>query len=239
MNNLIEVEGLGFSYHTVNVLDNICFAVGSGEFIALIGANGTGKSTLLRLLLGELPPQHGTIKLLGEDVRNFKAWWKLGYLPQDSVALAADFPVSVLEVVTMSLYREVGLFRLPGKNAKQRAMYALEQVGMQAYSARLIGELSGGQIQRVMLARALAAGSKLLLLDEPSNGMDADAVSQLYELLAKLSKQGMAVLMVTHDLVRAGHYVDRTLCLDRDSIMHIYHPGHDICCIHHENGEGA
>ena len=239
MDKLIEVEGLGFSYGAATVLDNIGFSVSGGEFIALIGANGTGKSTLLRLLLGELSPQQGRIRLFEDEVGSFKSWWRLGYLPQDSVALAAGFPANVLEVVTMSLYREIGPFRLPGKQAGQKAMKALEQVGMADYATRLIGALSGGQIQRVMLARALAAGSELLLLDEPSNGMDADAVGQLYELLAKLSKQGIATLMVTHDLVRAGHYVDRTLCLDRDSVMHIYHPGHDICCIHHENGEDA
>ena len=239
MTKLIEVHGLGFSYQATRVLENIQFAVNPGEFIALIGANGTGKSTLLRLLLGELPPQQGSIKLFGEDIRSFRNWWRLGYLPQDSVALAAGFPANVLEVVAMSLYRKIGLFRLPGKKARQRALEALEKVGMQDYATRLISELSGGQIQRVMLARALAAGSELLLLDEPSNGMDADAVGQLYELLVELSRQGPAILMVTHDLVRAGHYVDRTLCLDRDSVMHIYHPNHDICCIHHENGEGS
>jgi zinc transport system ATP-binding protein len=235
---MIEVSNLSFSYQGTPVLENIGFSVGAGEFVALIGANGTGKSTLLRLLLGELQPQGGEIRLFGEDIRRFREWHKIGYVPQDSVSLAEGFPASVLEAVTLSLYRETGRFRLPGRREREKALAALAQVGMGEHSRRLIGTLSGGQIQRVMIARVLAAGSGLLLLDEPTSGMDPESTERFYGLLKGLAGDGMTVLLVTHDLARAGHYVNRTLCLDEDSAMHLYHPALDVRCIHHRRHGG-
>jgi zinc transport system ATP-binding protein len=109
---------------------------------------------------------------------------------------------------------------------------------MREHAGRLIGMLSGGQIQRVMIARVLAAGSGLLLLDEPTSGMDSESTERFYGLLKELAGKGMTILLVTHDLVRAGHYVGRILCLDEDSAMHLYHPALDVRCIH-RHGEEA
>lgn len=238
--NAIEVEKLSFSYRDVPVLQNVSFSVPEGAFSALIGSNGTGKSTLVKLLLGELEPAAGRISLFGEDISVFRRWPEIGYVSQEGLTRKADFPASVYEIVAASLYSRTGLFHFPSKADKERVLQALDEVGMKDYSRRLIGELSGGQRQRVLIARALCAEPEMMILDEPITGMDAESAASFYELLKNLNcRKKLTVFMVTHDLDRISAYADSIFCLEYGSLVELTpeelrheqehrheHPGH-------------
>lgn len=214
MEAVVDVRALCFSFADAPLLTDINFRVERGDFLAVTGANGAGKSTLLRLLLGELAPASGGILLFGEDAQHFKRWRRIGYVPQNGAAFAQGFPANALEIVCANLYGEIGPLRFPGKHHRQKAANALRAVGMEERARSLIGELSGGQLQRVLLARALVAQPELLLLDEPSTGVDDETVRLLYTLLAARCRDGMTAVMVTHDYPRAHAYVTRSFCLD-------------------------
>ncbi len=222
MEKAIDVKNLAFAYGQTPVFDHLDFSVEKGSFTALIGANGSGKSTLMKLLLGELRATEGSIVLFGEDIKDFELWKRIGYVSQEGLSRKVDFPASVMEVVLSSLYSEIGLFHLPGKREKELALKALDAVGLREYSRRLISELSGGQRQRVLIARALVSKPMLLILDEPSTGMDSDSLSSFYELLYNLNKkEGLTILMVSHDLDRISSYVSDIYCLDYGSVVHL------------------
>ena len=219
--NAIEIKNLHFSYGKENVLEGVSLCLKEGRLAILAGENGAGKSTLLRLLLGELPigenpkgdqeegSSDGSIEILGQDIRQFKDWSSISYVPQNGMGGWKDFPASVEEIVRANLYKQIGLFRFAGKKERQQVRAALAQVGMEEYQNRLIGRLSGGQQQRVLLARALVNEPKLLILDEPTSALDEKNASHFYQLLKKINaEKKLTVLMVTHDLKRAASYAD-------------------------------
>ena len=219
--NAIEIKNLHFSYGKENVLDGVSLCLKEGRLAILAGENGAGKSTLLRLLLGELPigenpkgdqeegSSDGSIEILGQDIRQFKDWSSISYVPQNGMGGWKDFPASVEEIVRANLYKQIGLFRFAGKKERQQVRAALAQVGMEEYQNRLIGRLSGGQQQRVLLARALVNEPKLLILDEPTSALDEKNASHFYRLLKKINaEKRLTVLMVPHDLKRASSYAD-------------------------------
>ena len=216
-----KAEKLRVGYGKQPLIENIEICLEKGEILTLIGPNGAGKSTLLRLLLGELPigESHkgdqeegsgdGSIEILGQDIRQFKDWSSISYVPQNGMGGWKDFPASVEEIVRANLYKQIGLFRFAGKKERQQVRAALAQVGMEEYQNRLIGRLSGGQQQRVLLARALVNEPKLLILDEPTSALDEKNASHFYRLLKKINaEKRITVLMVTHDLKRASSYAD-------------------------------
>ena len=222
MQKVIEAENLGFAYGGDRVFSNVEFEVREGDFAAVIGSNGAGKSTLMRLLLGELTPSEGRVMLFGEDAARFRDWPKIGYVPQNATRAGQDFPASVREIVEANLYSQAGLFRLPGKALKARATEALRLVGMESFEKRPIGQLSGGQQQRVMLARVLTGQPKVMLLDEPTSGVDAKTVDTLYQLLTRLNReQNLTIVMVTHDVNRASGIASRVLCLEEGSLVEL------------------
>ncbi|MDR1440397.1 MAG: ABC transporter ATP-binding protein [Clostridiales bacterium] len=222
MAEAIVAEDLCFAYGGEPIFSHISLAVGAGEFACVIGANGSGKSTLLRVLLGELEPLSGRVRLLGQDIRRFREWPKVGFLPQNGIAAYADFPATAEEVVAANLFSRIGFLRMQKKEHRELARAALRQVGMEACAGQLIGRLSGGQRQRVMLARVLAGEPCLLLLDEPTTGVDAETVASLLELLARLNRErGLTIVMVTHDTARISKYASRFLCLEEGSIMEL------------------
>lgn len=200
--NGIEVTDLSFSYGNTPVFEHVNLTVPQGHFAALIGSNGAGKSTLIKMLLGELSltGETGSIRLMGEDVKQFRSWREVGYVPQNGMASYKDFPASVEEIVQANLYSQIGRFRFSGKKEKEQVLKALRQVGMEDFRKRLIGRLSGGQQQRVLLARALVSVPKLLVLDEPTSGVDEKNTEEFYRLIQTLNRrEGMTVFMVTHD----------------------------------------
>ncbi len=221
MQTIIEAENLGFSYGGEKVFSGVNFAVREGDFVALIGNNGAGKSTLMRLLLGEMTPGEGRVRLFGQEVSRFRAWPRIGYVPQNAARAGQDFPASVREIVEANLYAGAGLFRRPGRALRERAADALRQVDMAGFEKRAIGELSGGQQQRVMLARVLAGRPEVMLLDEPTSGVDSRTVEALYALLARLNRGGLTILMVTHDVARASRIASRVICLEEGSLVEL------------------
>lgn len=222
MPNVLEVDNLSFSYGNEPIFSKIGFSVSKGDFAAVIGSNGAGKSTLLRLILGELPPSTGNIRLFGQDIRQFRDWPKIGYVPQNVLQSGVNFPATAEETVKANLFSQIGLLRFPKKEHLEKTRQALEMVGMAEYAKRLIGKLSGGQQQRVLLARVLVSQPEIMLLDEPTVGVDAQTVDSLYELLSRLNKEtGLTLIMVTHDISRAVDHVSRILCLEEGSLIEL------------------
>lgn len=192
---LVDLDNITVRYGEVTVIDDVSFCVHSGDFVALIGPNGAGKSTLLRVLLGLLKPERGKVRV---------ATQRLGYVPQQSdLRQSHQVPLSVLEVV-----------RLSGA-PRPMALEKLKEVNMERSAKRLFSELSGGQQQRVLIARALAAEPELLILDEPTTGIDEQSQHQFYELLTGLRRKGIAIIMVSHDIDTVLNVVDRVICLSR------------------------
>lgn len=222
MSNVIEATNLSFHYGNEPIFTKINFSIDEGDFVAIIGSNGTGKSTLFRLILKELVPVTGKIRLFDQDVREFRNWPNIGYVPQNGLQSIANFPATAEEIVMANLSSQIGLLRFPKKEHREKVQKALELVDMAAYSKHLIGELSGGQQQRVMLARVLVNNPKVMLLDEPTSGIDAKTILSLYELLARLNREtGITIVMITHDIERAADYVSRVLCLEEGSLIEL------------------
>ncbi|MDR2665250.1 MAG: ATP-binding cassette domain-containing protein [Oscillospiraceae bacterium] len=225
MSEIVHTENLSYRYGDETIFSRLNLTVCSGEFVALTGMNGSGKSTLLRLLLGELAPRSGGIRLFGQDISDFKQWHRLGYLAQDGLKSGADFPATAEEVVTANLYAQIGPLRPVKKRHREAALGALARVGMERYAKRMLGSMSGGQRQRVMLARVLVGEPELLVLDEPTNGVDNDTADSLFALLAKMCSEGkIAAVMVTHDTARAASCAARTLLLEYGSLKEIGSP---------------
>lgn len=216
----IEVRDLGFSYGEEPVFRHLSLQVGRHEFVGLIGANGAGKSTLVRLILGLEKPTEGEVLLFGQKQESFRDWGRIGYVSQKAAAFNSAFPGTVREVVLANLYSKIGLLRRPKKEHHERVEEALCRVGMQDYSKRLIGQLSGGQQQRVFLARVLVNDPELILLDEPTVGIDARSEGELYQLLHKLNEEnGMGVLLVSHDIGAVTVHTKRLLCMGADGFF--------------------
>ena len=200
-NYILEIKDLSYYYEREKALDQISFALTEGAFLAIAGPNGSGKSTLLKLILGLLKIKEGEIKLFNEDLSQFKDWDLIGYVSQKANSFNTGFPATVYEVVASGLTKKIGIFKFMGKKDREKVEAALEAVGLSPFSGKNIGELSGGQQQRVFIARALVSEPKLLILDEPTVGVDADNVRAFYKILQQLNKElGITLILVTHDL---------------------------------------
>ncbi len=208
----VRVEGVTFGYDDRVVLEDVNVTVQRGEFLAIVGPNGGGKTTFLKLLLGLLQPIRGRIEVFGE--RPARVLRRLGYVPQ-VFQYDSAFPVTVSDVVRMGLLGVSGCHGTEGR----RVEAALERVGLGALVRRPVAQLSGGQRQRVLIARALVAEPDMLLLDEPTASVDGLVRQGIYELLAELNKQ-MTVLVVTHNLAFVSNLVRDVLCVNRRVLRH-------------------
>ena len=193
-------------------VDHVSFDIESGDYVAIVGENGSGKSTLLKGLLGLMPPRSGSI-VYGDGLKQNM----IGYLPQQTV-VQRDFPASVYEVVLSGFCGGQGFAPFYAKAQKQHALQSLQRLGMAEYKNRPFSALSGGQRQRVLLARALCATKKLILCDEPAAGLDALVTTQLYETIAQLNREGITVIMVTHDLGEALPYASKVIHMGREQV---------------------
>jgi manganese/iron transport system ATP-binding protein len=200
------------AYGRAPVLEGVDGVVDPGESVALIGPNGAGKSTLLKAILGLVPVVQGSITVLGGPPAAVRR--QVAYVPQADT-LDAEFPVTAAQVVLMGRYPRVGWVRWPGRADRRAAAAALEEVGLAEQARERFGVLSGGQRQRVLLARAIAQQARLLLLDEPFNGIDAASEEQLLEALRRLRADGAAVVVSTHDLALAHLFCDEVCLLNR------------------------
>jgi manganese/iron transport system ATP-binding protein len=205
----LVLDHVAAAYGRDPVLEGVIGSVEPGSALALIGPNGAGKTTLIKAVLGLVPLTAGRIEVLGTSPEDARA--RVAYVPQAD-ALDQQFPVSVLHVVLMGRYRRIGWLRRPGKRDRATALAALEEVGLAARARDRFGVLSGGQRQRVLLARAVAQEARLLLLDEPFNGVDATTTEALLAVLERLRADGVAVVMSTHDLAVA-HLICDDACL--------------------------
>ncbi len=218
VSNIIEVHHLTFQYNGIHVFQDLHFELQRHKFVGLFGANGSGKSTFLRLMLGELKCFNGSIHLFGQPVSKFRTWHKIGYVPQIGLAKQMDFPATVKEVVQANLYSSLGLFRFPGKR-NHKSGKTLSLLHMEDFSSRLIGELSGGQRQKVLLARALVSNPSLLILDEPTTGIDAESVQSFYQLLSHLHQEtGLTILLISHDTEYVSNIANQIYLLENGTI---------------------
>src|SRR5690554_6205411 len=204
MTRILEVKNVSFGYDRDLILENISLELNRGDYLGLIGPNGSAKSTLIKLILGILKPYRGSIKLFGEDIQSFKQWSRIGYVSQKATSFNKNFPATVEEILRVNL-----------KSKDQSAVNrALDIVRMGAYKKRLIGNLSGGQQQRVFIAKALISQPELLLLDEPTVGIDISSQELFYEILDRLNKNyQMTIILVSHDIGVITEKVNRIACM--------------------------
>ncbi|CAA6818212.1 MAG: Zinc ABC transporter, ATP-binding protein ZnuC [uncultured Sulfurovum sp.] len=214
--SVIEIKNLSFAYDKQVILENINLSVQENDFLAIIGPNGGGKSTLLKLILGINPIKEGTIHTFGELPKKNLA--KIGYVPQNT-NVNTEFPIKVIEVVLMGHIGEKRPLFGYAEDEKLCAMGALEQVGMKEFANEKIGSLSGGQRQRVMIARALCAHPKILILDEPTASIDVEGQKQIYKLLETLNSY-ITIIVVSHDVSVIMQYATTVVHINKTLSYH-------------------
>jgi zinc transport system ATP-binding protein len=241
---VVDLSGVTFGYTTTPVVEDVSLSIGPGEYVAIVGPNGSGKSTLMELMLGLREPDMGTARLFGERAGRFDDGERVGYVAQRA-GTAEGMPITVREVVKMGRFPHVGTDRVVGDDRTvvealreapletvggvANAVFgrltpadwtvvddALDTVGMSAFADRRVTQLSGGQRQRAFIARALASEADLLVLDEPTVGVDAESVDAFYDLLAALNAEGITVVLIEHDLGAVVEHADRVVCLNRE-----------------------
>jgi zinc transport system ATP-binding protein len=212
--NPVEMENVSLKFNNQPVLQNINLLIAENDFLAIIGPNGGGKSTLLKIILGLIKVDQGRIIIFGNKPGNPQN--PIGYLPQH-VSFDPDFPINVFETVLSGRYH--GLMKNYSDDDREMVIKALEEVGMENMQDRQISRLSGGQIQRVFIARAIVRGPKLLLLDEPMASIDPEMQNSFYNLLSKL-RERMAVVLVSHDVGAVSSHVDNIACLNQRLYYH-------------------
>lgn len=214
MPEAVELKSLNVNLNGIEVLSNINLHLRKDRFLGIVGPNGSGKTTLLRAILGLVKPASGEILVFGKDPREMTKRGMCGYLPQH-LNVDITFPATNLDVVLMGLHGRLGMFRRPSKEDRVKAVELLATMGMSGYENHIFGALSGGQQQRVSIARALISDPKLLILDEPSTGVDVVGQEDFYHLLKGLQKRlQLTIIMVSHDIGTISAYVDEVACLN-------------------------
>ncbi|MDO5725577.1 MAG: metal ABC transporter ATP-binding protein [Tissierellia bacterium] len=197
----IEVKNLNFGYTQDLVLKNLNFEVDEGELVTVVGVNGSGKSTLMKVMLGELKPLSGTVRLMGKDPMTMSSFKEVGYVPQSNVVNQIAFPITCIELVVLNLYEDFGLIKIPKKKHKQKAIDILKRLDLEEYINVPFNELSGGLQQRVMIARAMVNDPSILILDEPTAGVDDKSKGMFFDLIEKLNEEfNISIVLVTHEL---------------------------------------
>ncbi len=198
---IFDVKNLSFRVRGVDILSNISLEIFNGEYIAIIGPNGGGKTTLIRMLLGLEKPSDGEVKLFGKNLKNFKEWHKIGFVPQRASLVDENFPATVEDIVKMGRVAKRGLFTRFSSDDAKIVKDAMLKMDILDLKEKMVGRLSGGQRQRVMIARALASKPEILILDEPNTGVDMVSQKRFYKLLAQLNKEeNITIVFITHDI---------------------------------------
>jgi len=213
---VIDAVDVCVRYGGTHVLDHVALRVDPGDFVGIVGPNGGGKSTLLRAVLGLVPTTCGEVRLFGQPLSAFRDHERIAYVPQNVVHVDARFPVTAFEVALMGRTARRGLLRGFGGADRERARAAMREVGVEALADRPIGHLSGGERQRVFLAKALASEPEVLILDEPTTGVDASAREEFYRLLDRLNhERGMTLVLVSHDTQAIALTAHRLVAVNR------------------------
>ncbi len=235
---IVEVKNVSFNYNNDLIIDDVSFTINKGEFIGLIGPNGSGKTTLLKIILGLIKPRIGTISLFGQEIKEFSDWYKIGYVPQRLAIADSSFPATVEEVISMGRFSRIGLFSRLNEKDKSVIKNTIDFFELTALKDKRISELSGGQQQKVFIARAMASEPSLLLLDEPTTGVDVFAEKMFYETLSKINKKhNVTLVLVSHDIGMVTSYVSRLICINR-TIMACPTHLHDVNQLRDIYGEG-
>ncbi|MCK9186354.1 metal ABC transporter ATP-binding protein [Candidatus Gracilibacteria bacterium] len=236
MEKIVEVKNLNFNYGVAEVLKDVTFSIERGDYVGLGGHNGSGKTTLVKIILGLLSPDTGEISVLGKDLKKFKQWSKIGYLPQNVSLFNPIFPATVYEVVSLGLLSKKKFPRRITKSDEKIVDKALEELEILDLKNKLISDLSGGQQQRVFLAKALVNEPELLILDEPSNALDAKTRNKFFNLLNSLNKKkGITIILITHDIGHIGEHANKLLYLEKSIVF--YGKLSEFC--HSEKMEGV
>lgn len=218
--SLIQAKNVSFRYNQEHILEDVSFDIHEGEFIGIIGPNGSGKTTLLKILLGLLKPEQGTITFMGKPISTGQQS-QVGYIPQKVTQLETRFPITVEEVVALGRVNRKKLFHWSTSADHDAVTRALEAVDLVSFRKRLITDLSGGQQQRAFIAKALASEPKLLLLDEPTVGIDEKSQENFYALLSDLNKKhNITIVIVSHDVDVVINEVSTVLCLNKTLVYH-------------------
>ncbi len=226
--SLVSVRNVSFAYDGTPVLINVDLAIEKGDFLAVIGPNGSGKTTLVKIILGLLLPSSGKVEIFGKKPAEFTDWNKVGYVPQKATHIDPFFPASVEEVVGMALISRRRQASASAREDRAKVGRALEAVGMAEAAKEPIGRLSGGQQQRVFIARALVTSPRIIFLDEPTTGVDAETQAAFYDMLDGLNRsEGLTIVLVTHDIGIVNKHVNSVACLNQKLI---YHGDHAAFC---------
>ncbi len=221
---VFEIKDVTYEYkdklEATPALQNISFSINQGEFLAIVGPNGSGKSTLLKLILGVYKLQQGNILINGKTRKSFNAWQEIGYVSQKAAAHAKGFPATVKEVVLSGLTKEKGLFKRFNKKDNEQLDKTLKLLDIEHIKNQNVSNLSGGQAQRVFIARALINEPSILVLDEPTEGIDSKHVKDFYNVLLKLKNQNVTILLVTHDIGVVVDNADKVACLNEHLHFH-------------------
>lgn len=220
--NLIDVKNLSFAYNNEYILEDLSFELNEGDFLAIIGENGSGKSTLIKILLKSLKKDSGTIKILGKDIENFKDYEKIGYVPQVNDLSKVSFPITTREFIVMNLYKEFGPLKRPKKAQRDKVDIVLKTLGILDLKERPLRDLSGGQKQKVMIARALVSNPDIIILDEPTVGIDSKSKDEFLKLLSHLNKtHDKTILIISHEMEIVKKYVTRIVRIDNKRIENV------------------
>ncbi|GFO59266.1 ABC transporter ATP-binding protein [Geomonas silvestris] len=216
----LAIRNLRAGYHGSEALRDVTFSVSRGDYLGICGPNGSGKSTLVKVILGLVTPQSGEISLLGTPRDSFKEWRRIGYLPQGLQFFNPHFPATVDEVIRLGRLSGKSFPRRFGREDTLAVERTMDWMGIGHIRGRMIGELSGGLRQRVLLARALVNEPELLVLDEPTTALDPETRESFYKLIYEMNRErGTTVLLVTHDTATIGKYATHLLYLDKKVIF--------------------
>jgi len=217
---IFDVKNLNFNVRNQTILRDISLEIFSGEYVAIIGPNGGGKTTLIRMLLGLDEPTSGEIRLFGKKLKDFKAWNKIGFVPQRASLVDQNFPATALDIVKMGRVSKRKLFSSASKEDKDAVEDAMLKMDIFNLKDKMVGTLSGGQRQRVMIARALASKPEILILDEPNTGVDALSQKNFYTLLGKLNKEeNITIVFITHDIGVIADDIGRLFTINQKAII--------------------
>ncbi|UEX89069.1 metal ABC transporter ATP-binding protein [Staphylococcus ratti] len=223
---IFELKNIDFHYEHKKVLEHINIKINKGEFLAIVGPNGAGKSTLLKLILGLLPIQSGEIFIDGATYHKKLTTDKISYVSQKASSVTAGFPATVKEVILSGLTRKKRLFKWFNKTDTMKVDHVLERLNIKDLKYKNVSELSGGQQQRVLIARALVSDPSVLILDEPTNGIDAKHVGEFYETLENLKREGVTIILVTHDIGVVADTATEVACLNKH--LHFHGSAHEF-----------